>query len=295
MPELPEVQTTVNGLDKILPGLKIKGVWSDWEKMVKDHSFSHFKKEVVGKKFLGAKRRAKNILINMSRGKTILIHMKMTGHLLYGKYQYVGGRWLPVEKGPLNDPFNRFIHFVFILSNRKHLVFCDTRKFGKITLIETANLPHSPHLAHLGPEPLEKKFTIKNFIECLNKRPNGKIKQVLLDQTIIAGIGNIYSDEMLFLSKIHPEMRVCDMSNIKIKALYKTMKVVLKKGILFGGDSMSDYRNVNGEKGAFQEKHNAYRRTGKKCPLKNCRGVILRKMVGGRSSHFCSTHQKKHG
>ncbi|MEK7558631.1 MAG: bifunctional DNA-formamidopyrimidine glycosylase/DNA-(apurinic or apyrimidinic site) lyase [Patescibacteria group bacterium] len=302
MPELPEVQTTVSGLDKVLPGLKIKGLWSDWEKMVKDHSFSKFKSEVVGEKFLGARRRAKNILINISGGKTILIHMKMTGHLLYGKYEKKRNNkhvtrnkekwgWVPVEKGPLNDPFNRFIHLVFILSNGKHLAFCDTRKFGKVALIETVRLPHSLHLSHLGPEPLEKSFTFQKFEERLSKKPNWKIKTVLMDQTIIAGIGNIYSDEMLFLSGIHPETRVEKINNKKLELLFRSMRLVLKSGINFGGDSMSDYRNIYGKRGKFQERHNAYRKTGENCGMRGCRGIIIKKKVGGRSAHFCSIHQ----
>jgi len=113
-----------------------------------------------------------------------------------------------------------------------------------------------------------------------------------MDQSIIAGIGNIYSDEMLWLAGIHPESKPGKIPENLMKLLYKSMKEVLKKGIDFGGDSMSDYRNIYGEKGQFQGKHNAYRKTGTKCARKNCKGIITRKMVGGRSSHFCSIHQK---
>ena len=302
MPELPEVQTTVSGLQRVLPGLAIKDVWTDWEKMVKGHSFSKFKKEVFGEKFLGAKRRAKNILINLSGGKTILIHMKMTGHLLYGKYRRTqnikhGTRnknewiWMPVEKGPLNDPFNRFIHLIFILSNGKHLAFSDTRKFGKVALVETKNLEHSSHLSHLGPEPLEKSFNFTKFKERIAKKSRGKIKTVLMDQTVIAGIGNIYSDEMLYLSGIHPETRAEKINNKKLELLFHSMKLVLKSGIDFGGDSMSDYRNIDGKRGRFQERHNAYQKTGKNCGKTRCGGIIIKKKVGGRSAHFCSIHQ----
>ena len=112
-----------------------------------------------------------------------------------------------------------------------------------------------------------------------------------MDQTVIAGIGNIYSDEMLFLSEIHPEERVEKINNKKLEFLFHSMKSVLKSGIDFGGDSMSDYRNIDGKRGKFQERHNAYQKTGEHCGKRRCGGIIIKKKVGGRSAHFCNTHQ----
>jgi len=292
MPELPEVQTTSSQLNKVLPGLSVTSVWTDWEKMLRGESFAAFKKEIIGRKVLRAHRRAKNVLIELDGGKTLLVHMKMTGHLLYGKFKLKKGRWAPDEEGPLNDPYNRFIHFVFSLSNGKHLAFSDVRKFGKIALLDTALLDTSPHLALLGPEPLQRNFTLAKFKERLRARPSGRIKQVLMDQTVIAGIGNIYSDEMLFLASIHPEERVSILRDSDFKTLYNAMRRVLLNGIDFGGDSTSDYRNIYGESGAFHERHRAYRRTGKPCVIRACKGTILRKKVGGRSAHYCGIHQK---
>ncbi|KKQ34777.1 MAG: Formamidopyrimidine-DNA glycosylase [Candidatus Nomurabacteria bacterium GW2011_GWB1_37_5] len=310
MPELPEVQTTVNGLKNSLVGLKIKDIWTDLavkKPKRKDYNdtlksvvfFKKFKKNVINHKIIGSSRRAKNVLIHLANSstkhradsKTILIHMKMTGHLLYGKYKKVGDKWQPAEIGPLQDPYNRFIHAVFTLSNGKHLVFCDTRKFGKITLLDSP-IEKSPHLSSLGPEPLDKDFNLVKFSDRLFKRPNGLIKIVLMDQVIIAGIGNIYSDEILWMAGIHPEERVKNIPKIKIKEIFKAMKIILKKGIDFGGDSMSDYRNLLGEKGNFQHHHNAYRRKGEHCKKRGCNGIILRKVVGSRSAHYCSKHQK---
>ena len=306
MPELPEVQTTTNGINKVAKGLVIKDVWTDYGGAIhkgKDHIkntdfFQKIFKKVIGKKILNTERKGKNILIHLSHDLTILIHMKMTGHILYGTYkinkiEFGKLQWVPAVAGtPLSDPFNRFIHFVITLSNSKHLVMSDTRKFAKVTLIETPKLHESSHLKGLGPEPLEKDFTWKLFKERLNKKPNGRIKNTLMMPEIIAGVGNIYSDEALWASGIHPETLVRNIPDDCMKLLHKSVIEVLKKGIDFGGDSMSDYRKIYGEKGQFQGKHNAYRKTGTKCARKNCKGIITRKMVGGRSSHFCSIHQK---
>ena len=166
------------------------------------------------------------------------------------------------------------------------------RKFAKITLVETKGLEKSIHLRDLGPEPLEKNFQFTVFNLQLKKRPKGPIKQVLMDQTLIAGIGNIYSDEILWRAGVHPLSQVDQIPEKNFKEMFKAMKEVLKKGIDFGGDSMSDYRNIKGERGHFQEHHRAYKRKGKDCDKKECNGVIERIIVGARSAHFCPVHQK---
>jgi formamidopyrimidine-DNA glycosylase len=145
-------------------------------------------------------------------------------------------------------------------------------------------------LKKLGPEPLDKSFTYKIFKERLYKKQNGKIKTVLMDQEIIAGIGNIYSDEVLWMSSIHPIQKVKDISEIKLKSIYKNVIKVLQESIKLGGDSMSDYRNPNGEKGGYQDVHKVYRKTGEKCQKKDG-GIIRRIKVGGRSAHYCDKHQ----
>src|SRR3989338_9062736 len=285
MPELPEVETTVKGLRKTIVGLKIKDVWTDLstkdkrqkETVANPKFFTVFRKEVSGKKILSVERRAKNILINISGGRTILIHLKMTGHLLYGEYK--------------KDPVNRFIHFAITFTNREKLYFSDMRKFGKITLLDTKTAHYTKHLNNIGPEPLEKTFTLNKLKERLNIKPKGKIKTVLMNPSIIAGIGNIYSDEILWRAGIHPEREVSTIKEQKLKLIFKGIKEILKKGIDFGGDSMSDYRNIHGLPGRFQLYHEAYRRTKQKCRKKNCKGTILRKIVNGRSAHFCSKHQ----
>ncbi len=308
MPELPEVHTTVTGLQKVLPRLTIKDIWTDLAKKnqsiphfkntLKDEVFyKKFKKEILEKKVVSVTRRAKNILINLSNGQTILIHMKMTGHLLFGEYVYnkKNNSWSVSDReknDALRDPYNRFIHVVFTFSNKKHLVFCDSRKFGKITLLPTKEALTTIHLKNLGPEPLEESFTENIFIEQLLKRPSLKIKSALMDQSLISGIGNIYSDELLWLSSIHPERTVSSISKKEFAQVYVSMKEVLGKGIDFGGDSTSDYRQIDGNKGNFHHAHNVYRKKGEKCGKRGCNGVILRSVIGGRSAHYCSVHQK---
>jgi formamidopyrimidine-DNA glycosylase len=307
MPELPEVTTTAKGLQKVLPGIIITDVWTDlakktpsrkhFEETLKSEAFYiKFKKEVSGTKVVSVERRAKNILINLSNKKTILIHLKMTGHILYGVYEHDKKKnmWAPALGQPeaLFDPFNRFVHVVFSLSNGKYFVLCDSRKFGKVTLLSTEERDATVHLKGIGPEPLEKDFTFEKFKERILKRPTGNIKTVLMDQSIIAGIGNIYSDEMLWAASIHPQSHSNKIPTTQLKLLFNAMKEVLHKGIDFGGDSTSDYRDINGKRGRFQGEHNVYRRTKEPCGKRGCKGVILRKVINGRSAHFCDTHQK---
>ncbi len=281
MPELPEVETTVNGLRKTILGQKIYDVWTDLQTKDKRKGdtianpkyFLWFKRKIKNKKIISAERQAKNILINLSEGKTILVHLKMTGHLLYNNK-------------------DKFVHAVFYLDKKNYLAFSDIRKFGKITLLETKTAHDSKHLKDIGPEPLEKSFSWQKLKEGMQKRPDKKIKTALMDQSLLSGIGNIYSDEILFASGIHPERKTKDIKDIEFKKMFSSMQKILKKSINLGGDSMSDYINLFGKKGSFQNCHKAYRRTGEKCPKKGCTGKIKRKIINGRSAHFCPVHQR---
>ncbi|MFA6295454.1 MAG: bifunctional DNA-formamidopyrimidine glycosylase/DNA-(apurinic or apyrimidinic site) lyase [Candidatus Paceibacterota bacterium] len=307
MPELPEVQTTVNGLRHHIIGLTIKDVWSSYNssyfkgsETIKDLVyFKYFKKEVLGKKIISIERRAKNILINLNNNKTILVHMKMTGHLLFGIYLFKSNNsndpWEPKEPESLKDPKNRHVRFVITFNNGKHMALSDMRKFAKVTIIDSKTIHESNHLKDLGPEPLDKSFTFQEFNKRLDLRHLGKIKLVLMDQNIISGIGNIYADESLWHTGIHPLEKVQHIASSKRKLLFITIKKILAHGINLGGDSMSDYRNVSGEKGKFQEQHHAYQKTGLKCDKKGCKGIIKRIVVGGRGTHFCDKHQKFSG
>jgi formamidopyrimidine-DNA glycosylase len=284
MPELPEVETIIRDLKKFLPGLKIKDIWTDIKR------FKKLKKTVLNKKILDVQRKGKNVLINLSNNLTLLIHQKMTGHLMYGKWQFKNKIWKSVLPGPMaDDPQNRFIHLIFFLSNNYQLALSDMRKFAKALISPTNKLESLIDLA-VGPDPMDKNFNFKKFKEILNNK-NGKIKQTLMDQKIISGIGNIYSDEILWLARIHPLKKTNKLSEKEFKKLYQSIKLILKRAILARGTSSMDYRDALGRKGKYQNMKYAYGLEGQNCQKKDG-GKIKRIKIGGRSAHFCPVHQK---
>jgi len=312
MPELPEVQTIVSDLNKVLPGLIIRDFWCDSPKIIKSpKNLDEFKKSIVGKKILELRRRGKNILIDFSNEFVLLIHQKMTGHLLFGKYKIISKKfhlvdgfqkdsksknyqenefWEAKEAGPLrDDSYNQHIHFVLNLSNGMNLALSDVRKFAKIILGKKEEVENLSELKSLGVEPIQKKFTFRKFQEIISEK-SGKIKQVLMDQKNISGIGNIYADEILWEAGAHPARAAKSLSREELKKIYKAIVKVLKIAIKARGDSMSDYRRPSGEKGNYQNMQNAYRQTGKLCK-KNDGGIIKRIKIGQRSTHFCPVHQ----
>ncbi|HBM46179.1 MAG: Formamidopyrimidine-DNA glycosylase [Parcubacteria group bacterium GW2011_GWF2_38_76] len=309
MPELPEVTTIVFGLNKKVKGLTIKDVWTDLptgrqtglrkqdiRSLKNPEYYKQFKKEVIGKKILKSERVGKNVLTHLSGNKTLLFHMKMTGHLLYGKWKQEKENnkliWKPIKEGtPLSDPYNKFLHIIFYLSNGYELAFSDVRKFGKVVLLDKGKEFESKDLKHLGPDPMKENFSFTDFKKALMKKKDGAIKQILMTQEIISGIGNIYSDEILWQSGINPKERLKNISEQDFKNIFKATRNILDRSIKMGGDSMSDFRNIEGERGKYQNCHLVYRQTGKVCKKKGCKGVILRTKVGGRSAHFCETHQ----
>jgi formamidopyrimidine-DNA glycosylase len=163
------------------------------------------------------------------------------------------------------------------------------RKFAKVTLLDDVL---KNELNTLGPEPFDKKFNKNTFIKSITRFQNLAIKTALMDQRIVSGIGNIYSDEILHLAHTLPFRNVSNLSIKELESIYKHIAPILRRGIDMGGDSMSDYRNIYGEQGKFQGKHKAYRRTGLPCVYKKCSGVIERMIIGGRSAHFCRICQK---
>lgn len=303
MPELPEVETTVRGLNKEVLNRAFINVWSDWEKLIKKpKNFEEFKKIIIGRKIKRIWRRAKNIIFDLSDGCSLLIHQKMTGHLLFGTWNLKHEIWVPDKPGPLNDPYNRFLHLIFFFDNKKMMALSDARKFAKVELWKTEEL--KKELEKNGPEPLDKNFTFEKFKKIFKnpagkplasngaskKGKRGKIKQILMDQSVIAGVGNIYASEALWEAKIHPEKNVAKLSEKELKSLYQAIRKVLSLGVKLGGESFSDYRKPDGSKGNFDTERKAYKREGQFC--KRCKAKIKRIKFGGRSAFYCENCQK---
>ena len=292
MPELPEAQTIVNDLNKKVKGLKIIDVWTDWPKYFgrSKGGFDGFKKEIKNKKIEGVWRIGKNIMFDFSGGKKMLIHQKMTGHLLVGIWYLVSGIWRSKEKGPLAEKVNGYIHAMFYLSNGKMMALSDLRKFAKILLFDDKDLKNLEDVKNIGPDPLKPDLQFKDFKSLITKK-RGIVKKVLMDQNVVSGIGNIYADEILFAVKIHPLKKVEKLSDRELELIFNASKNILKKAIKLRGTSTSDFRDTSGRAGTFGKVLQVYRRSGAICPRK-CGGTIKRIKIGSRSAHFCSACQQ---
>jgi formamidopyrimidine-DNA glycosylase len=267
MPELPEVETIVRGLRKTVIGNKIKNVKIIFPDIVKQN-LRNFKRDVTKSEIVGVRRKGKFILIDLSNGKTILSHLGMTGNFLF--------------VNPSN-PLNKHDHLILRFhENQKELRYNDQRKFGRIKSFSTSSEENISELKKLGPEPLNISST--EFIHLFKKRKS-RIKSALLNQQIIAGLGNIYADESLFEARIRPAQRADKLSSQKLKRLHQAIQKILKKAIKAGGSSIENYYNVNGEFGSFQLQHKVYGREG--LPCKRCKTKIKRIKISQRSSYFC--------
>lgn len=297
MPELPEVQTIVDDLNKKIIGLKILDAWTDWEKSIKfPKNFKQFKKEIIGRKILKVWRRGKNILIELAPkfrepegNKLLLIHQKLTGHLLLGKWILKNNNWIPKIKGPLEEKVNNYIHLMLYLDNGEMLALSDLRKFAKIMIGNKDEILNLPEIKKLGPEPLEKDFDFEKFKFVL-KNQKQPIKQVLMNQEVISGIGNIYSDEILWEAKVYPLKPTNKLTDKEKKSIFLAIKKILNKAIKLRGDSMSDYRDIYGREGGYQRVQNVYQREGEKCL--RCDTIIKRFKINNRSGHYCPKCQK---
>lgn len=278
MPELPEVETIRSQLGKLIVGKKIIKVEVSLPKMVK-LSLDKFRKFVVGSKIKSVRRRAKILIIGLSSGWSILIHLKLSGRLIFRK------------KGEtLRDEDKKWNHLIYYFSDTSRLFHNDLRQFGYVKLVETDKLTEFFAKEKLGPEPLQKNFTLKDFLYILKRKPKAKIKQFLLDQKNLSGIGNIYSDEILFLTRVHPLRRVGDLKRNEIKKVFNAIKKILAEALKLRGTSEDMYLDARGEKGEYVPHLKVYGREGEKC--KRCGGIVKRLKIGGRSAHYCPICQK---
>jgi formamidopyrimidine-DNA glycosylase len=287
MPELPEVQTIISDLNRKIKGDTIVSFWSDWKKTIRT-PIEKFEREIKNKKILSASRIGKNIFLNLSGGKTIYIHLKMTGHLLI-KSKIQNPKSKDKGKDYFSDRVNQYIHHIFYLKSGRTLEFSDVRKFGKIILEDSENIGEVKEIKSLGVDAMSPDFTFEKFNGILDDKKT-KIKLLLMDQSQIAGIGNIYASEILFEAGILPGRPAYNISSNERKKLYKSIKKVLKKAIELRGTSDSDYRDTSGAPGKFQEVLKVYRRTGKRC--QRCGTIVQREKIGQRGTFYCPKCQK---
>lgn len=274
MPELPEVETVKRSLEKKLTGRTIKSVELLLEKIVKEPSADSFTQAIADKSVLGMGRRGKYLLIFLSEGLAMVIHLRMTGQLIHCA---------------VDADRAKHTHVVFNLDDGTQLRFIDQRQFGRIYLMPDYQLDKISGLNTLGVEPLSDDFT-REFMKKELKRKRVKIKSLLLDQTFIAGIGNIYADEALYRARLHPERLACTLTPRETVKLYQAIREVLSEGIENRGTSIKDYVDGDGRSGNYQALLRVYGKEDEPCRI--CGTIILRKKVGGRSSFYCSKCQK---
>lgn len=304
MPELPEVQTIVSELDNKISGKTIKSATIFKLQSVRPMN-KKFVQGVIKHKVLGVTRRAKMIIIELSGKKYLLIHLKMTGQLVFQDKSgrgVSGGHPIPVSgkiKAIAAYPLSggeikasglpgKFTRVSFEFSNGSKLFFNDIRRFGWIKLVDEKS--YLEETAKYGLEPLSSDFTLKNFKIALKRYPNRKIKQVLMDQSLIAGVGNIYADEADFAARVLPTRPAGSLSGKEISNLHQAIKRILKLAIKMKGTSADTYVTTSGEEGKMLQYLKVYGRPGQKC--RGCKGVIHKMKLGGRGTHFCPSCQK---
>jgi len=277
MPELPEVETIKRQLAKTIVGKKVKNVKINLAKMV-NLPVAKFKKTVVGAKIEEIKRRAKILIFDLDNNWSVLIHLKLTGQLIFHDDKTEG------------DPPTKYTHIIYYFTDGTKLYHNDLRQFGWERLIQTTVLSEYWQKEKLGPEPLDKDFNLAEFTQILKSRPQAVIKPLLMDQKAIAGIGNIYSDESLFVAKILPTRKASTLKPKEIDKLFQAIKQILIKAITRHGTSVQDYVDSHGQKGNFAPKLFVYNRHGQPC--KKCHTKITRLKLRGRSAHYCPQCQK---
>ncbi len=278
MPELPEVETIRSQLQKLIAGKKIKEVKASLPKMVK-LPLTDFRKAVIGAKIEKVNRRAKILIFELSNGQSLLIHLKLSGRLIFRK-----------KNEKLQEEDLKWNHLIYYFNDGSRLFHNDLRQFGYVKLVKTDTLTEFFKKEKLGPEPLEKTFKLDKFSVILKKKPKARIKQFLLNQQNLAGIGNIYSDEILFFSRVHPLRKVGDLKAAEIKRIFTGIKKILPEAVKLHGTSVDLYLDAQGKEGKYVPRLKVYGREGEKC--KKCGTIIQRLKIGGRSAHFCPKCQK---
>ena len=269
MPEMPEVETICRSLRKHVEGKVIREVEVRLPRLIKWPSPEDFRAVLVGREIHSLERRAKYMLFHLTDGWVLVVHLRMTGRLFYRDSK---------------TPADMSAKISFHLTDGDSLEYSDTRTLGTLYLLRENDLGRIYGLATLGPEPLSPQFTVEYMVAALAKR-KGKLKTVLLDQSFIGGLGNIYVDESLARAGLHPERKANLLTESEIAILFQAINAVISKGICGGGTTLRDYRDGEGNRGSFQEELCVYGRKGMPCPV--CGTTIVRMEVAGRGTHYC--------
>lgn len=288
MPELPEVETVKRGLSRLLPGLVVASVSADNPK-----SFPNAPADVdaflVGASVVAVERRAKVLLVEFSSKYSLVVHLKMTGQLVFRGRQAQFGAGHPNGSlvGELPDKSTRVI---MTFRDGSHLFFNDQRKFGWMRLLPTAAVPQIDFFKKVGPEPLDASFTANTLWDRLQRRKKTSIKAALLDQSVLAGVGNIYADESLWGARIHPRTLVQNIPKRAVQGLHRAIVDVLRLSIEKGGSTSKTYVDAEGRRGSYLSFANVFRREGQPCP--RCGTIIVKTKVAGRGTHLCPQCQQ---
>lgn len=312
MPELPEVEALRRGLVKMIIGSRILKVEVLQEKIIagkgttrkaSEEKTQEFINNLKNKKIVAIKRRAKNLIFELDSKEIILVHLKMTGQLVFKLTDPRGSVVLgghPIRESEIKLP-HKHTYIIFSLDNGK-LFYNDVRQFGYVLYFKNeAILTDDKHFDKIGIEPFDKKFTLKYFqekiVELKNKKRTTPIKKLLLDQEIVVGCGNIYCDEVLWASSVLPMRPVRSLQEPEIKLIYENIKLILDNAINSGGSSVANYLLADGRSGNYADYHKAYQKTGEKCSFtpptttRQCTGIIEKINFAGRGTHFCPKHQ----
>lgn len=304
MPELPEVETIRRGLEKTIRNKKIKAVEIRLPKIVSvgaktvsnirkasGKTANLFRQLLTGHKFIKIRRRSKMLILDLSGPLTLLIHLKMTGQLIYAKKseRKAVKTFNTPNSRTLTLP-HKYTHVIFTFADGSHLYFNDLRQFGYLRLVKDEDVKNVKELNTYGAEPLSIDFTLDYLRGKAKARPKLSIKQFLIEPKVISGIGNIYSDEILFCAKILPNRRVRSLSNPDFATIYKCVPMILRKALKAQGSSVGDFFKVDGSEGTFKRQHKVYQRAGEACY--DCGEIIEKIKLGGRTASYCPVCQK---
>lgn len=280
MPELPEVETIKLGLQKYLIGHKVESVDIKAPKI-----FQGDPKNIIGAKVKEIRRKGKGLIIDLDNDYSLAIHIKLTGQFIYRDEKT---KDVQVSKTKVGTVPNKFTHVIFTLDKKAVLYYNDQRRFGWIKVVKTKDVEELSFFKTLGPEPF-KDLTLEKFEKAIVGKTTA-IKPLIMDQTKIGGIGNIYANDALFLANVDPRRSSKTLSKYEIKTLYKAVLSVMEKSFKYGGASELNFVNVMGQEGEYQNHSLVYGKKGKPCSKD---GTIIKKIfLGGRGTFYCEKHQK---